>query len=181
MCPSGPLRARNRTVCFLPATLQLYVIFTEYVSNRVLFWHKKLVQVKNVPDQVLKLKMVNRSHYRPGVAPEGSRKLRFPDISRQQHRIVVRLSGLRTGRIYPQEMLLVLIFIRDWVYPKATVRSEWLCQRKIQLTPAGIEPATVRFVAQPPQTKYLLRSITVQQSAELVCVCVCVRAHRFFF
>ena len=55
---------------------------------------------------------VKQSRYKPGGGgPDCSRKLRFQDfVTAAQNG--GRLSALRTGRLYPQEILLVLIYVR---------------------------------------------------------------------
>jgi len=104
-------------------------------AARLITWLNKLLcNGKSVPLQAW-------------TSPEGSRKLRFPDfVTTAQDG--GRLSVLRTGRIYPQEMLLVLISVRDWVDPRVIVRPEGFYVNEKSLTPARIEPAIFWFVAQ---------------------------------
>jgi hypothetical protein len=85
----------------------------------VLKWKKSTVKGKKLKN----------SRYRPRVAQ------RFPgswgsQMTRKRHRMVVSLSALRTGRIYPQEIILVLISVTGWVDHRAIVRPEGLCQKK---------------------------------------------------
>ena len=79
--------------------------------------------------------------------PEGTRKLRFPDyVTTAQDG--GRLSAICTGRLYPQEILLVLILLEAESTPGPKCDQKDFMSMKNPLTPAGIEPVNFLFVAQ---------------------------------
>jgi len=80
--------------------------------------------------------------------PHGFKRLKPPEFLDMWRMKIVRLSALRAGRLYPQDIPLVLSSLSGWVYPKATVRPERLIKRNIPRTTSEIEPVSFRFIKQ---------------------------------
>ena len=97
--------------------------------------------------------------------PQDSRKLRLPEFLDNRHMKLVKLKAQSTGRLYPQEIFMVIISVRSSADPIAKVRPEGLRQRNIPITSLGIESATFQLVAQC--LNHLRHSVCV-----FVCVCV---------
>ena len=89
---------------------------------------------------------VKQSHNRPGVAERVPGGL-GSQVSRHLTHEGGEVSLTHRPPLTPG-MFLVLIFTRGWVYPRAMVRSEGNMSLKNPVTPPGIDPGTVRPVAQ---------------------------------
>ena len=71
------------------------------------------------------------------VQPWGFQEVEAARFQDNRHMKVVRLSAIRTGRLYPQAIFMILISLRGWVDPRAIVRPEELWQWRITVTPLG--------------------------------------------
>jgi hypothetical protein len=112
---------------------KLMLVFCSYV---IVGTCSTLIKVKRKATPVL-----------ASAGPEDTRRLRVPVFLDTSYMKAARLSAVCTGRLYPHNMLLVIISVRGWVDSRAIVRAVGLSQCKIPMTPSGIEPATFRLVA----------------------------------
>ena len=105
-----------------------------------------------LPDQLIPLSEISKAKVKSSpnarCGPEGSRRFRLPDFRDIRHTKVVRSSASRTGRLYPQECSWYSFSLAVESTPGPMVRSEGNMSLKNPVTALGIDPGTVRLVAQ---------------------------------
>ena len=111
----------------LLCSYRAFLLINIYYLHQITHIHIYIVKGKAIPLQAWK-------------GPWGFQDVGVPRFQDNRHLKVVRLSAPHTGRLYRQEIFLVLISV--------IVRPIGLCQWKILMRPLGIEPATFRLVAQ---------------------------------
>ena len=94
------------------------------------------------------------SYSKAWTGPWGSRRLRLAELLRNRHMKVVRLSALRTGRLYPRRYFSYSFLLKTKSTPRPQCGRKHYVNEKSQWPLSVIEPATFQPVAlclnQPP-------------------------------
>ena len=95
---------------------------TQFVDIFMVYLHTKSHVLSCNVSVIITVNLKDESYPCTGLG----RPWRLPGFSDNRHIKVARLSALRTGRLYPQDIFLVLISVTGWVDPGVIVRSEGL-------------------------------------------------------
>jgi hypothetical protein len=88
----------------------------------------------------------------------GFHKVEPPRFQDNRHMKVVRLSALRTGRLYPQKILLVLIYVRGWVNTRGHSATGRIMAMKISNDTTGNWARNLPAFSAVPQPTALPRA-----------------------
>jgi hypothetical protein len=120
----------------LTLTWTFFKLYIVAVSKRELFYKS--------------MSFLNKNIIKNGKGKAVFQKFEPPRFQDNRHIKMVRLSALRTDRLYPRprKYFWYSFFVRGWFDHRGILRPEWSCQWKVPVPPSKIEPATFHLVAQ---------------------------------
>ena len=103
-------------------------------------------------------------------SPRGLKEFRAPRLHDNLHVKVVRLSTLRTGHLYPQEIFLVLISVKGWVKPLGHTAAGRIMSTKNSNDTVGNRTRDLPACSAVPQPTALPRTANIFKCRGTKCV-----------